>query len=131
MSEDAELERLRRRRAAEMLRRLQARESEEAKRRGREERRETEDPKEVLGKVLVGRAWEVLKAAENQYPDATRRIEKNLANLVSTGKLKSPVNGGQLLWFFRHLGINVRVKTHIYVSEHGKLKTIGEKLREA
>ena len=131
MSEDAELERLRRRRVAEMLRRLQARESEEAKRRGREERRETEDSKEVLGKVLVGRAWEVLKAAENQYPDATRRIEKNLANLVSTGKLKSPINGGQLLWFFRHLGINVRIKTHIYVSEPEKLKTIGEKLREA
>ena len=74
---------------------------------------------------MVGRAWEVLKAAENQYPDATRRIEKNLANLVSTGKLKSPINGGQLLWFFRRLGINVRMKTHIYVLEHGKLKAIG------
>ena len=65
---DAELERLRRRMMAEVMRRLQVREDEEAKKREREgkrishrlvkgaERRVTEDPKKVLSKVFVDRA---------------------------------------------------------------------------
>lgn len=139
---DAELERLKHRWIVKMMRRLQAREAEEAKRReregkrigrllakGAEERRETEDPKKVLSKVLVDRAWEVLEAAEQQYPKVTRSLEAGLARLVSAGKLKGPITGGQLLWFFRRLGMSVRLERRIRVLEHGELKTIGEKLR--
>lgn len=95
-----------------------------------EERKETEDPKKVLSKVLVGRAWEVLEAAERQYPEATYRVEEALAHLVLTGELKGPIHGEQLLWFFKRLGMIVRLETRIRILEHGGLKTIGEKLKE-
>ena len=118
-----ELERLRRRRMVELMRRMQAKEAKG----GREEK----DPRRVLCLVLVGRAWEVLDAAEQQYPKITRRLEAGLAHLVSTGRLKGPITGGQLLWFFRRLRMNVRLETRIRVLEHGELKTIGERLRES
>ena len=112
---------LKRRRRIELMKLLQRREAGEG--------RKTEDRKKILGRILVGRAWEVLKAAESQYPEDTRRIEEGLAHLVSTGKLKGPVRGEHLLWFFRHLGMKVRLETHIRVLEHGTLKMIREKLK--
>ena len=39
-----------------------------------------------------------MKAAESQYPEATRRVEEGLAHLVSRGELDGPILGGQLLW---------------------------------
>lgn len=87
-------------------------------------------PKMILRRVLVGRAWEVLEVAEQQYPEATRIIEEGLAHLISEGKFKNTVNGGQLLWFFRRLGLNLKLDTRIRVLEHGELKTLGRKLKE-
>jgi len=116
-----ELELLRRRRMAEMMKRLRVE---------REEKRKREDPKRILRRILTNRAWEVLKAAESQYPEVTRRIEEQLAHLVSKGELEGPILGGQLLWLFRYLGVHVRLETRIRFLEHGKLKTIGEKLKE-
>jgi len=98
-----------------------------AKEAGKE--KETENPKKVLSRVLIGRALEVLNAAERQYPEAIPQIERALAQLISTGKLKGPVNGAQLLWFFKRLGLSVRLETRIRISEHGELKTIEEKLK--
>ena len=122
MSKDEGLELLRRRRMAELMKRLQTRKAEEG--------RKTGDPKSILRRILTDRAWEVLRAAESQYPKATRRIEDHLAHLVSKGELKGPILGEHLLWLFRRLGMKVRLETHIRILEHGKLKTIGEKLRE-
>ncbi|MFQ6081656.1 MAG: DNA-binding protein [Candidatus Bathyarchaeia archaeon] len=121
MSKDEELELLKRRRMAELMKRLQRKEVKKG--------RKTEDPKKNLRRILTDRAREVLKAAESQYPEATRRIEEGLAHLVSKGKLKGPVRGEHLLWLFTHLGMKVRFETHIRVLEHGKLKTIQEKLK--
>lgn len=123
MPKDEELERLRHQRMSEWIKRLQVKKGEEA--------RKKEDPKRILRKVLTDRAWDVLRAGESQYPRATYRIEEQLAQLVSKGELEGPILGGQLLWLFRRLGINVRLETRIRVSEHGKLKTIGEKLKES
>ena len=120
MPKDQELELLKRRRMIELMKRLQRVEVERG--------RKTEDRKKILSRILVDRAQEVLKAAESQYPEDTRRIEEGLAHLVSTGKLKDPIRGEHLLWLFRHLGMKVRLETHIRVLEHGKLKTIGEKV---
>ena len=106
---------------AEMMRRLRVEREEETKR---------EDPKRILRRILTDRAWEVLKAAESQYPEVTRRIEEQMAHLVSKGDLEGPVLGGQLLWLFRYLGMHIRLETRIRFLEHGKLKTIGEKLKE-
>lgn len=120
---DEELELLRRRRRAELMNRLQTRKAEQGRKRG--------DPKKILRRIVTDRAWEVLKVAESQYPEATCRIEEQLARLVSKGELEGPILGGQLLWLFRRLGMNVRLETRIHILEHGKLKTIGEKLKES
>jgi DNA-binding TFAR19-related protein (PDSD5 family) len=120
---DEELELLRRRRIAELMKRLRIKEAEEG--------RKAEDPKRILRRILTDRAWEVLKVAESQYPEATCRVEEYLAHLVSKGELEGPILGGQLLWLFRRLGMNVRLETRIRILEHGKLKTIEEKLKES
>ena len=123
VSKDKELELLRRQRMARLMNRLQTRKTEEG--------RKAEDPKKILRRIVTNRAWEVLKAAESQYPEATCWVEEQLAHLVSKGELAGPILGGQLLWLFRRLGMNVRLETHIRILEHEKLKTIGEKLKES
>ena len=121
MPEDEELERWKRRKIFEMRKRWMTKETRKEK--------ETGNPKKVLSGVLIGRGSEVLDAAERQYPETIPQIERALAQLVSKGKLKGPVNGAQLLWFFKRLGLSVRLKTRIRISEHGELKTIEEKLK--
>jgi len=120
---DEKLELLRRRRMVELMKRLRIKEAEDG--------RKAENPKKILRRIVTDRAWEVLKAAESQYPEATCRVEEHLAHLVSKGELEGPILGGQLLWLFRRLGMNVRLETRIRILEHGKLKTIGEKLKES
>jgi len=106
----------------EMMKRLQVKRA--------DVRKETKDPKRVLDQVLMGRAWEVLEVAERQYPEAAHPIKRTLARQVSAGELRG-ISGGKLPWFFRCLGMNVRLETQINILEHGKLKTIGEKLKES
>jgi len=122
LSEDKELELLKHRRMLELMKRLQ-------KEKAKAEKKEERDPKKILSKILRGRAWEVLRAAEIQYPEATRRVEEGLAQLVSQGKLKGPIQGVQLLRLFRSLGMNVKLETRIRILENGKLKTIEERLK--
>ncbi len=124
MSEDAELERLKLRKMQQIQRRL----LELEKRQAANQKREPV-PRETLQRVLVGRAWEVLDAAERQYPAPSRVLERELARLVSAGRLKGPVNAEQLLWLFRSLGLDVRLDTKIQVLESGELKPLAEKLR--
>lgn len=82
-----------------------------------------------MKKVLVGRAWEVLDAAERQYPAPTRLLEKELAKMIEAGRLKGPIGAEQLMWLFRSLGLDVRIETKIQVLESGELKTLASKLR--
>jgi len=124
MSEDAELQRLKSRKMQEIQRRLLELEKKQAAKQNQEPA-----PREVLRKVLVGRAWEVLDAAENQFPVPTRLLEKELAKLVQVGRLRGPVAAEQLLWLFRSLGLDVRLATKIQVFESGELKPLANKLR--
>lgn len=122
MSEDAELEHLKYRRMQEMQRRLT------------EQEKKTTDqkkprPREVLKTILVGRAWEVLDAAEVQYPAPTRALEEELARLVRAGRLKGPVTAEQLMWLFRRLGMDVRLETKIQVYESGEMKSLADKFK--
>jgi len=71
----------------------------------------------------------VLDAAETQYPDPTRMLERELARLVNEGRLKGPVSAEQLLWLFRRLGMDVRLETKIQVYESGELKSLADKFR--
>jgi len=121
---DSELELLRRRKLMEMQKRLAQKTREEA------EKGEAMDAKRVLDQIFTGRAWEVLNAARDQYPQVTERVEEALVRLVLEGRMQEKISGEELYAFFRQLGLRVRLETRIRVMEHGKLKTLEEKIRE-
>ena len=87
-------------------------------------------PTEVLRQVFVGRAWEVWNAAMAQYPQVTRELEGALVKLIKSGRLRNQITGEHLFWFFRRLGVRVRLNTKIRIYESGELKSIADKLRD-
>ena len=123
MSEDSELERLKRQRLAAMQKKINAKEQSQANVTGRLE------PAKVLERVFVGRAWEVYHAARQQYPAFADRIFQEMALLVQTGQLVGQITGEQLYGLLRHIGLDVRLDTKIQVLEHGELKSLSDKFR--
>jgi len=96
---------------------------------------ETEKPQEgdqrkVLNRFFIGRAWEVLNAAKTQYPEVAKQIENTLVKLITEGKIKSQITGEELYGLFLRLGLRVRLQTRIQVLEHGKVKSLEEKIKE-
>jgi len=117
---DAELERLKRRKLALLKKRFL---------KDKEEKKEKNKNQNVLDKVFVGRAWEVFNATRAQYPQAAEKLRKILVQLASSGRI-TKVTGEELYYLLRRMGLRVRLKTTIRIREHGKLKSIEEKLRE-
>jgi len=122
---DRELEALRQKKLMELKRLLQKREKEKEK--GEEKR---EDPRKILDPFFIGRAWEVLNAAKAQYPQVARYVENTLVRLIMEGKIRNKISGEELYGLFRRLGIRVRLKTRIKILEHGKLKSLEDKIKE-
>lgn len=122
---DEELERLKRRRLLELQRRLLA-----EKEPDEEEEKQEPTRDEVLNGYLVGRAWEVLRAARAQFPTVMPRVEEALAEAIRAGRVKQRIDGESLFQFLRQIGLPVRLQTSIRYKEHGELKTIGQRLRE-
>jgi DNA-binding TFAR19-related protein (PDSD5 family) len=122
MSEDSELEKLKRQRLAEMQRRMTAKQQSEAA-------PVNPEPRQVLERVFVGRAWEVYHAARSQYPGVADQIFHELAALVQGGQLRGKITGEQLFGLLRQIGLDVRLDTKIQVLEHGELKSIADKFR--
>ncbi len=123
MTEDSELERLKRQRLAEMQKKASARQERVAS------AAKPFDPRSVLEKVFVGRAWEVYYAAQRQYPGVAEQILRELAQLVQQGRLRGQITGEQLFGLLREIGLDVRLETKIQVLEHGELKSIADKFR--
>jgi len=121
---DVELEALRRRKLQELKRQLEKKPIAVA------EKPQEVDPKEVLNRFFFNRAWEVLNAAKAQYPQVAAHVEKTLVKLIAEGKIRSHISGGELYGLFLRLGFRVRLQTHIRVLEHGKVKSLEEKMRE-
>jgi DNA-binding TFAR19-related protein (PDSD5 family) len=128
MSDDQNLEFLKRRKLLEMRRRLLKKKNLKQK---KEAQVRQEDPQKVLRNIFVGRGWEVWKAAEQQYPTITRKILPELLSLLKTGRIREKITGEQLFWLFRRLGLRIKLNTKIRISEKGKLKTIADKLKES
>ncbi len=122
---DDELEKLKRRRMLELQRRLHRSES-----KPEAEKPKEPTPEEILGRFLVGRAWEVLGAARAQYPKVMPQVEEALIEAFKAGKIKETIDGGMLLQFLRQVGLSVRVQTSIRYKDHGELKTIGQRIKE-
>ncbi len=129
MSEDKNLEIWRRRRLLEMKRKMLSKKADEEGKKENKQETIKKELEESLKSILKGRAREVLETARHQFPKETDRLEKELVRLSSTGEIKDGINGEQLLWIFRAIGLNVRMKIKIRVHEDGKLKTISEKIR--
>ncbi|KON28580.1 hypothetical protein AC481_01515 [miscellaneous Crenarchaeota group archaeon SMTZ-80] len=129
MSDDKDLEIWRRRRLLEMKRKMLSKKSDEESEKEKKPETIKKGVEDSLKSILKGRAWEVLETARHQFPKETASLEEELVRLSSTGEIKDGINGEQLLWIFRAVGLNVRMKTKIRVHEDGKLKTISEKIR--
>lgn len=118
---DTELDRLRKRKLLQMQKRFL--------KKGKTIRKE-EETWTLLNQVFIDRAWEVFKAAKLQYPEEMKRIEDVLVQLISERKIREKISGEELYSFFHQLGLRVELKTHIRFMEHGKLKSLEEKMKE-
>ena len=123
MTEDTELERLKRQRLAAMQKRITVKQQQS------QAASNKPDPRSILQNVFVGRAWEVYYAAKRQYPRIAEQILQELAQLVQTGQLKGQINGEQLYGLLRQIGLDVRLETKIQVLERGELKSLADKFR--
>ena len=128
---DAELERLKARRLAEMRERARMQESagggggEDA---GAGAAERGPSPREALVSVLGHRGAEVLEAAERQYPAQAPAVVDELGRMVIHGQLPGGLDGGGLLYVFRSVGINVRLNTRITVEQDGKMVSLSDRL---
>jgi len=119
---DRELEAIRRKKLLELRKILASKAETEPKKKT--------DSKEVLNRLFVGRAWEVLNAAKLQYPQAAAYVENTLVKLIKLGKIRNPITGEDLYGLFRRLGFRVRLQTRIQILEHGKVKSLVDKIKE-
>ncbi len=117
---DSELEAIRRRKLRELRRKMATEQEEDTDR---------TDANKILDSIFKGRAWEVFTSASSQYPHIMGRIKHELVRLAVSGKL-SDVTGEELYLFLRNLGLRVRLKTKIRVMDHGKSKSLNEKIKE-
>lgn len=132
---DAELERLKARRLAEMRARAQAREARgEAGESGGDGGAAPPppppppSPREALVSALGHRGAEVLEAAERQYPAQAPAIVDELGRMVMHGQLPGGLDGGALLTVFRSVGVNVRLNTRITVEQDGRMVSLSDRL---
>jgi len=121
---DTELDRLRKRKLLQMQKRFLTK-----KTRGKAISKE-EESRGLLNQVFIDRAWEVFEAAKIQYPEETKRIEDVLVQLISRARIRKKISGEELYSFFHKLGLRIELKTRIRFMEHGKLKSLEEKMKE-
>lgn len=127
-SEDADLRMINAKRMVELRKRANINLAKRAQEELASKQPKAPTDRELLLKSLVERGDEVLAAAESSYPTQIARLIPQLARLIREGKVKS-ISGGELLQFFRSLGLRVSVRTSISVQEHGRFVSIADKLR--
>ena len=91
---------------------------------------QSQDPFAIVKKKLVGRGEEVLYAAYNQHPQITKNVLTGVAKLIESGRLNEPITGELLYELFQSLGYSIRLETKIIFKEHGKTKSVTEKLKD-
>ena len=121
---DRELESIRRKRLQELKKQFEKKAETEIK------DEKAESPQKVLNRFFVDRAWEVLNAAKAQYPQAAEYVENTLAKLITEGKLRTQISGEELYGLFLRLGYRIHLQTRITVLEHGKVKSLEDKIKE-
>lgn len=122
--DDFELERLKAKRLAEMQKNISTIRNPPQQ----EQKKETANPRDIVLKSLGFRGDEVLQAAESQFPNETKTILGQLAQLITSGELNEKIDGGQLLELFRTVGLRIRLNTKINVEQDGKFVSLSDKL---
>lgn len=126
---DAELERLKAKRLAEMQKNMHIKMMQEERSNGDGSGDKPPAPRDVVAAQLGFRGLEVLGCAEAQFPTETRIIVDKLAGLIRSGELAETIDGGQLLSIFRLVGLPVKIATTIKVEEDGKFVSLSDKLK--
>lgn len=113
------------------LRDIRAKKLRELQRRLTEKHEKTPetDANNILDRVFKDRAWKVFNTANSQFPYIMSRVKDVLVKLIISGRL-SEITGEQLYLFLRNLGLRVRLETKISIAEHGKTKSLAEKIKE-
>ena len=88
------------------------------------------DSHSYVKSILVGRGEEVLETARRYYPAEIAELETRLATLIQEGRLRGPLPAEELYSFLRRMGLYFNLDIKIQVSEHGRLKSLEEKLRD-
>jgi hypothetical protein len=129
-AEDANLRMLNAKRMLEIRKRmnLELARKTEAEQRAERLKNQPSD-RDVVLKALRDRGDEVLLVAEASYPKEMRLLIPQLALLIKQKKITS-ISGGELLQFFRSIGMRVSVNTSISVEDHGKFVSLAEKLKQ-
>jgi DNA-binding TFAR19-related protein (PDSD5 family) len=91
---------------------------------------EIDSERNFLLRYLYDRGDEVLKLAEQQFPLQTKIVIKRLNEMIRFGEI-SKISGGDMLAVYRSLGLNIRVDTHISISDHGKTISFSDKLKQS
>ena len=128
MSDD-ELERLKRRKMQEMQRRMTSHEATQAAQAAVKDKPKEPSTDKILDSIFGDRAWEVWKAAREQFPSVIPKVEQALVDAVKQGKIVQKIDGGGLAMFLRQIGLPLRLNTQIRFAEHGELKTLEQKLK--
>ncbi|MEM1549699.1 MAG: double-stranded DNA-binding protein [Candidatus Methanomethylicia archaeon] len=82
------------------------------------------DYKSILLNKLTERAKEILKYAEEQFPEETKRIIEVLAKAIDSGVISDYIDEYSLYDLFISLGLNVRIPTKIYYARKGEKKSL-------
>ncbi|MGI0090097.1 MAG: DNA-binding protein [Nitrososphaerales archaeon] len=127
-SEDSDLKMINARRMLELRKRMNSSLTKKAQEQQNPPRSKSPSDREILLKALFDRGDEVLKAAEASYPKESAILIAQIAIAIKQGKI-STISGGELLQFFRSIGMRVSVNTSISVQEHGKFVSLGDKLK--
>lgn len=117
---DIELEALKKKRFQQLQKRMAFQKPE----------KEQADPHKLLNAVFKGRAWEVFNTACEQFPTEMKRIEEELLNLISEGRITA-IDGEQLLVLLRATGLAVRLNTTINVVSHGRTESLSERFKKS
>ena len=128
MSDD-ELERLKRKKMQEMQRRMAVQQANQAAQVSAKEKPKEPTTDQMLDGIFGDRAWEVWRAAREQFPKVIPQVEKALVDAVKQGKIGQKIDGGGLAMFLRQIGLPIRLNTQIRFAEHGELKTLEQKLK--
>jgi len=98
--------------------------------RGKPREEERKDPRQIVLSVLSDeKAVEVLKAAEEQFPQVIGKVIEALAKYIVENNVKS-IDAYELYQLFLALGLNVRLPLKIKVVKGGKEISFEDYIKE-